>query len=298
MTEQLEASLFEVESVLKKRFDKDEANKRRVLSTARASSETSVDQLTLPDEEGRAKYPLTRDKYLIRETRTWCSGSARCATTCATSPRRGGGGDDLSGRRDQGRGPDGRGRQRQGRAQAEPGCASISATSSTTYLWAEGAVSKTTRIAASSTSQPANRRWRPRPGGDAVPVTHHQLRRVEADGTGTRSSTATSRWPPRSARTPCAGRTIRGACGPHPWSLPLEVVSDGARTIPGDPPDDKTLEHPARCRCQAAPPQAAILWRRQAARDARALLQRLLGSVRQLLVEQGAALRGGRSTAR
>ena len=68
MTEQLEASLLsEVESVLKKRFDKDEANKRRVPSTARASSGSErLDQLTLPDEE-RAKMPLTRDKYLIRE---------------------------------------------------------------------------------------------------------------------------------------------------------------------------------------------------------------------------------------
>jgi hypothetical protein len=68
MTEQLEASLLsEVESVLKKRFDKDEANKRRVPSTARASAGSErIDQLTLPDDE-RARMPHTKDKYLVRE---------------------------------------------------------------------------------------------------------------------------------------------------------------------------------------------------------------------------------------
>ena len=61
------ALLTEVESLLKKRFVKEEADKHRVPSTAReARSSARVDQLVLPDEE-RAKMPHTKDKYLVRE---------------------------------------------------------------------------------------------------------------------------------------------------------------------------------------------------------------------------------------
>lgn len=65
---QNESSLLsEVEEALKRRFDKDEASKRRVPSTARAAASSErVDQLVLPDEM-RAKMPLTKDRYLVRE---------------------------------------------------------------------------------------------------------------------------------------------------------------------------------------------------------------------------------------
>jgi hypothetical protein len=59
--------LSEVEKTLRERFDKDEANKRRIPSTARdAASSDRHDQLVLPDEM-RAKMPLTKDKYLVKE---------------------------------------------------------------------------------------------------------------------------------------------------------------------------------------------------------------------------------------
>jgi hypothetical protein len=62
------ALLSEVETLLKKRFDKDEADRtRRLPSTADAARTSArVDQLTLPDTE-RAKMPYTKDKYLVRE---------------------------------------------------------------------------------------------------------------------------------------------------------------------------------------------------------------------------------------
>ena len=68
MSEQLERSLLsETEEVLKARFDREEASKRRVPSTARdAASSDRVDQLVLPDEM-RAKMPFTKDKYLVKE---------------------------------------------------------------------------------------------------------------------------------------------------------------------------------------------------------------------------------------
>lgn len=59
--------LSEVEEKLKKRFDKKEADKRRLPSTAGAShSSERVDSLVLPDEM-RAKMPFTKDKYLVKE---------------------------------------------------------------------------------------------------------------------------------------------------------------------------------------------------------------------------------------
>lgn len=62
-----ESLLSEVESVLKKRFNKDEASKRRVPSTALAARTAErIDQLVLPDEM-RPKMPYTKDKFLVRE---------------------------------------------------------------------------------------------------------------------------------------------------------------------------------------------------------------------------------------
>jgi hypothetical protein len=60
--------LTDVEALLKKRFDREEAGKRnRVPSTAHDSrSSERLDQLILPDEM-RAKMPFTKDKYLVRE---------------------------------------------------------------------------------------------------------------------------------------------------------------------------------------------------------------------------------------
>jgi hypothetical protein len=63
-----EASLLSAtERELKKRFKKEEADKRRLPSTAAdAPSSERVDSLVLPDEM-RAKMPFTKDKFLIRE---------------------------------------------------------------------------------------------------------------------------------------------------------------------------------------------------------------------------------------
>ena len=59
--------LTAAEVELKKRFNKDEADKRRVQSNAAdARSSERVDQLVLPDEM-RAKMPVTKDKFLIKE---------------------------------------------------------------------------------------------------------------------------------------------------------------------------------------------------------------------------------------
>lgn len=60
--------LTDVEALLKKKFSKEEADrKQRVPSSAKppASSER-VEQLVLPDAM-RAKMPFTKDKYLVRE---------------------------------------------------------------------------------------------------------------------------------------------------------------------------------------------------------------------------------------
>lgn len=68
MTDETGGSLLtEVEAVLKKRFNKKEANTRRVPSTAHgAASSDRLDQLVLP-QEMRAKMPFTKDKYLVKE---------------------------------------------------------------------------------------------------------------------------------------------------------------------------------------------------------------------------------------
>jgi hypothetical protein len=59
--------LSEAEEELKRRFSKEEADKRRLPSNA-GDSRTSerIDQLILPDEM-RARMPVTKDKFLVRE---------------------------------------------------------------------------------------------------------------------------------------------------------------------------------------------------------------------------------------
>lgn len=60
--------LSEVEQILKKKFSKDEADRtNRVPSNAKPSAVSDrIEQLVLPDEM-RAKMPLTKDRYLVRE---------------------------------------------------------------------------------------------------------------------------------------------------------------------------------------------------------------------------------------
>jgi hypothetical protein len=59
--------LSAAEEELKKRFNKKEADKTRLPSTAAESPGSDrIDQLVLPDEM-RAKMPVTKDKYLVRE---------------------------------------------------------------------------------------------------------------------------------------------------------------------------------------------------------------------------------------
>jgi hypothetical protein len=56
-----------VEEALRKRFNKETADRQRVPSTARAAAPSErLDQLVLPDEM-RAKMPFTKDKYLVKE---------------------------------------------------------------------------------------------------------------------------------------------------------------------------------------------------------------------------------------
>lgn len=59
--------LSEAEEELKRRFNKKEADKARLPSTAaEPQGSPRIDQLLLPDEM-RAKMPVTKDKYLVRE---------------------------------------------------------------------------------------------------------------------------------------------------------------------------------------------------------------------------------------
>jgi len=67
MANMTNADLSEVEALLKKRFNKEEADKKRVQSTAApATGSTRLDQLVLPDA-ARPKMPLTKGKYLVRD---------------------------------------------------------------------------------------------------------------------------------------------------------------------------------------------------------------------------------------
>jgi spore cortex formation protein SpoVR/YcgB (stage V sporulation) len=59
--------LTDAEEELKKRFDKAEADRKRMPSTASASQPSGrVDQITLPDEE-RGRMPFTKEKFLVKE---------------------------------------------------------------------------------------------------------------------------------------------------------------------------------------------------------------------------------------
>ncbi len=59
--------LSEAEERLRKRFVKKEADRRRLPSDAAdAATSERIDQLVLPDEM-RAKMPMTKDKYLVKE---------------------------------------------------------------------------------------------------------------------------------------------------------------------------------------------------------------------------------------
>lgn len=58
--------LTEVERSLRERFKKDDPNQRVPSSAHAAARSKRVDQLVLPDTE-RAKMPLTKDKYLVKE---------------------------------------------------------------------------------------------------------------------------------------------------------------------------------------------------------------------------------------
>jgi len=59
--------LTAAEEELKKRFNKEEADRARLPSTAaEPAGSDRIDQLVLPDEM-RAKMPVTKDKYLVRE---------------------------------------------------------------------------------------------------------------------------------------------------------------------------------------------------------------------------------------
>lgn len=61
------SNLTAAEEELKKRFVKEEADRRRLPSTAAdARPSDRIDELVLPDEM-RAKMPFTKDKYIIRE---------------------------------------------------------------------------------------------------------------------------------------------------------------------------------------------------------------------------------------
>lgn len=66
MAEKKEVQLSDIEALLKKKFNKDEA-KARVQSNAHAvKSSDRVDSLVIPDEM-RARMPLTKDQFAVRE---------------------------------------------------------------------------------------------------------------------------------------------------------------------------------------------------------------------------------------
>lgn len=67
MTSSSDSALSDVEELLKKKFSKEEADRQRTPSSARAAAPSDrVDQLVLPDDM-RARMPLTKDKYLVKE---------------------------------------------------------------------------------------------------------------------------------------------------------------------------------------------------------------------------------------
>jgi len=68
LLDSLDKSLLTATEIeLKKRFSKEEADTRRLPSVASAAPAAErIDQLVLPDDM-RAKMPLTKDKYLVKE---------------------------------------------------------------------------------------------------------------------------------------------------------------------------------------------------------------------------------------
>lgn len=67
MSDETLSALSKAEEELKKRFVKEDGDRRRLPSTATAAAPSDrIDQLVLPDEM-RAKMPFTKDKYIIRE---------------------------------------------------------------------------------------------------------------------------------------------------------------------------------------------------------------------------------------
>jgi hypothetical protein len=59
--------LSEAEEELRRRFNRVQADRQRLPSTAAAArSSNRIDQLTLPDEM-RAKMPFTKDKFIVKE---------------------------------------------------------------------------------------------------------------------------------------------------------------------------------------------------------------------------------------
>jgi|SRR4051812_26411537 hypothetical protein len=70
--------LTATEEELKQRFEKKVADKRRLPSVAAdAPSSERIDQLVLPDDM-RAKMPVTKDKYLVRENPHLVSWEREC----------------------------------------------------------------------------------------------------------------------------------------------------------------------------------------------------------------------------
>jgi hypothetical protein len=97
-------------------------------------------------------------------------------------------------------------------------------------------------------------------------VTQHPLRRVEADGTRVYSNYY--RYRPMEAKDrknqvhkPSDPRAVRFNAK---WFLPLEVLSDDARTMPATRPDEDAYDHmPRPCRCDVCSRGPAIVGRWQ-----------------------------------
>lgn len=97
-------------------------------------------------------------------------------------------------------------------------------------------------------------------------MTHHQLRRVEPDGTRVYSDY--HRYKPverdkrkKGVRKPDDPRAVRYKSD---WYLPLPVLPDEQRPqMPLTRPDDECLDHRALCACDVCKrPAARRLWRR------------------------------------
>jgi hypothetical protein len=97
-------------------------------------------------------------------------------------------------------------------------------------------------------------------------VTHHEIRRVEPDGTRVYSDY--HRYTPlpddqrkNRKRKPDDPRALRFG---STWYLPLEVLPDEHRQMPLTRPDSAILDHPATCGCEVCRrPAAQRLWRRE-----------------------------------